>query len=262
MDTKQTCYLFFDLDGTVLIDRQISKPTLDAMHAAQRLGHKLILCTGRSFGMLESVNPFMTELHWDGMLLGATDIRWEGKVLLEDSIPHGDAMAWLEYCMEHRYYFSYEGVKRARHFPFNRHEGILSEKERADCRRLVEEEAADQNPATKLAVWEPRDEIDRKRMPKVACNIIYQRDYIEIFLPGCDKGTLIQKFRNLLGISREQCACFGDSYNDVEMFRACAYSVAMKPSPDELIALASHHAQSEDGVAEGLLRIFGDELTK
>ena len=100
MDTQKTCYLFFDLDGTVIShDGALSDANLQAMLAAQRLGHKLILNTGRSRGgyMLKNADAARV-IPWDGTCFSASDIIYEGRLLYENGVSWEDFSSWLEYC--------------------------------------------------------------------------------------------------------------------------------------------------------------------
>ena len=55
----KTNYLFLDIDGTLVkFDGTMPKSTEEALKAAQKNGHKLILCTGRGCGQID---PWMLE---------------------------------------------------------------------------------------------------------------------------------------------------------------------------------------------------------
>ena len=60
-----------------------------------------------------------------------------------------------------------------------------------------------------------------------------------------------------MGVSLDQCVGFGDSSNDVDMLRVCPTGICMKNSPQALIDVATYHAKTENGVAEGLHMLFG-----
>ncbi len=65
------------------------------------------------------------------------------------------------------------------------------------------------------------------------------------------KGQKLSKLLTLIGISPEDAIVFGDSFNDISMFKAVDTSVAMGNAVDELKALASDTTKSykNDGVA-------------
>ena len=105
------------------------------------------------------------------------------------------------------------------------------------------------NPMTNCAVVPT---VDFKFAPNSRATVINMPTYSDIFAEGCNKGIAIRKFCNLIGVPIEQTVCFGDSGNDIEMFRACPTSVCMANSPEELKALSAFVAKGKYGVAEGI----------
>ena len=51
---------------------------------------------------------------------------------------------------------------------------------------------------------------------------------------GVSKGSAIEKLLEILDIKKEESLCFGDYINDLDMFDACGYKVAMENACDEL----------------------------
>ena len=250
MNPNKPCYLFFDFDGTIYVDHKIADETLRAMTAVQAMGHKLILNTGRSYGEC-SLSPVLFEVPWDGYVLGAGDIRYQGRELFSASIPIEDAEQWMYYCMRHRYDLVFGGQDSVVFYRFHSHPAPFSEAEIQESIMSLRNEAA-QNRLTKLTILQKPDYTD---MPKTEQNVIRQH-YADIFAKGCDKGSAIRLFCRETGAPPEQCVCFGDSLNDIDMFRVCPTSVCMKSSPQELIDLATYHAKTDLGVAEGLQYLF------
>lgn len=68
---------------------------------------------------------------------------------------------------------------------------------------------------------------------------------------GVSKGSAIRYLLNYLNISPCDALCFGDHYNDIEMFKACGISVSMGNGCDELKSIATFVTKSndEDGVS-------------
>ena len=77
---------------------------------------------------------------------------------------------------------------------------------------------------------------------------------IHIMNAGHGKGTGVKRMADLLGISTEEIAAFGDSDNDVSMFRQCAFSVAVGNASPAAKAAAGYVSRGEhaEGVIEGL----------
>ena len=251
MDTQKTCYLFFDFDGTVYTDHTISEQTRNALATVQAMGHRLIVNTGRSYGEA-MLSPVFFEIPWDGFILGAGDIRYKGRELFEETVPLADAEEWLLYSMRHRYDLVYAGHDRCVIFRFREHTAPFTEREIAEQLAALRRENKT-NPLTKMTVLQKPDTRD---MPKTGQNVIVQH-YADIFPKGYDKGSAIRRFCDALHVPLTQCACFGDSLNDLAMFAVCPVGICMKHAPDALIALSAYHAQTEQGVAEGLQYLFG-----
>jgi len=77
---------------------------------------------------------------------------------------------------------------------------------------------------------------------------------IHIMSPGHGKGAGVRKAAELFGIDTAEMAAFGDSDNDVSMFRACGASVAVGNASPAARAAAGYVSRYDhaEGVIEGL----------
>ena len=256
MNIHAPLYLFFDLDGTVLVNHKLPPKNLAAMKRAQAMGHKLILNTGRSRGGYATV-PHAHVVPWDGMCFSASDIMYEGRDISHVTVSEKDFHIWLEYCMQHRVRLAYCGREWLEFLDFSTYDAPLTEDEK-DKHRAHAAALYEQNPLTNVSVYSV---IPQKTIPKESgITPIQLATYADLFPAGCNKGKVILTFCEAMGVSPEQCVCFGDSANDVDMFRVCPTSVAMSYAPDTLKALASYVATSEYGVAEGICHLLGFSL--
>lgn len=246
-----TYYLFFDYDNTVRVDGVVSVATVNAMCAAQKEGHKLILCTGRARG---SVIEDFEKIPWDAVINGGCDITVGGKCIEERIVAPTDIRAWVIFSMRYHLFFIYEGQREIKRYHFEEHTDPYTDAE-------IEEQVAEilqmsrENPATKFSIL--GDRFDSSLFPKTSMNPIIHPSYVEVFGIGCDKGQAIRRFCELSGVSISSCVCFGDSMNDYAMFEACPVSICMKNSPAELAKIATYEARTKEGVAEGLSWFLG-----
>ena len=60
------------------------------------------------------------------------------------------------------------------------------------------------------------------------------------------KGNALKALQEKLGISKEETIAFGDYLNDLELFEHAGRSYAMENAHDEVKAIATHHAGSND----------------
>jgi len=85
--------------------------------------------------------------------------------------------------------------------------------------------------------------------------------YCDVVPPGIDKGHLINLLAARLGIPHSEVLVLGDGDNDVEMFRAAGFAIAMGNAPDEVkhAAQAVTLSNEEDGFAAAIDRyVFGE----
>ena len=254
MDKKKTCYLFFDLDGTVYLKGSIPDETLQAMCAAQALGHKLILNTGRSRG---NTIPFETvfDVPWDGMIFGGgAEILWNNERLFRQTVSSEICYAWLAYCLKNGYTITFGGSDSRLTFDLKENPALALDENREKCVALLDQMLATDH-VTNLTVRT----VLRDDYPKTGMTVIQLSTYADIFAPDCNKGRAIKHFCDLTGASLEQCVGFGDSQNDVEMFRVCPTSICMNTAPAELVVLSTYCAKTDRGVAEGLRHLFDIE---
>ena len=251
MNKEKTCYLFFDLDGTVYFKGAIPKENLLAMKAAQDKGHKLILNTGRSRGnTIPTAAAF--DVPWDGMIFsGGAEMRWKSELLYRQTVSPSDCHAWLSYCLKKQFSMSFGCSEALLSFDFKKNTELCTEENAAVCRARLDE-LLEKDGVTNLTVRGtlPSD------YPKTEMTVIQLPTYADIFPPKCNKGNAILRFCEMMDVALDQCACFGDSQNDLDMFRVCPTGVCMSHAPQELIDLSLYHAKSEFGVAEGLQYLF------
>lgn len=251
MNKEKTCYLFFDLDGTVLNKGKLPQENLQAMKAVQDRGHKLILNTGRSRG--NALNTAATfDVPWDGMIFGGgAEVQWGNDLICRRTVSVEDCREWLVYCLQKRQTIIFGGSNSILTFDAKEFPEIVSDTEREICFARLDEMLV-KDCVTNLTVRGtlPSD------YPKMEMRVIQLPTYADIFPPKCNKGNAILRFCEMMNTTLEQCACFGDSQNDLDMFRVCPTGICMSHAPQELIDLSLYHAKSEFGVAEGLQFLF------
>lgn len=88
-----------------------------------------------------------------------------------------------------------------------------------------------------------------------------QAYYCDVIAPGINKGRIVQVLAERLGLDRSEIAVLGDMTNDLDMFAAAGFPIAMANSPDHVKAAAkgvTTLTNDEDGWAEGIERfVFG-----
>ena len=138
-------------------------------------------------------------------------------------------------------------------FAFSKSGASMAESEKAEWRQKAEREFKE-NALTNISIM---GVLAQDGLPESGLCICQLPTYADLFPAGCDKGQVVRIFCEKTGVSPDQCVGFGDSSNDVDMLRFCPTGICMKDSPDALIDVATYHARTENGVAEGLRLLFG-----
>ena len=81
--------------------------------------------------------------------------------------------------------------------------------------------------------------------------------FIDILPAGWSKGRAVEVLADCLGLSLDEVVVFGDSENDVSMFQAVEYSVAVRNSSAEALAAAKYRIglAVDDAVADALFAL-------
>lgn len=238
-------YLFFDFDGTVFEGGKYAKETVAAMRAAQEDGYWLILNTGRSQGNFDPTNEGREcPIRWDARIYGMSDIIIGEQAVQRFVLGSKKAKKWARFARKNGIEFWLEGQKNRTKFRFR------DPKQRGRLKtawRLWKETMHDK--VTKVILLADYNE---QTMPKGDWTVHTDKGWFEVTVRGREKGTAIRDFCRLTGADLADCVCFGDSYNDLDMFRTCPVGICMKAAPKELADLAVYHATTEHGVAEGI----------
>ncbi len=78
--------------------------------------------------------------------------------------------------------------------------------------------------------------------------------YLDVTHPEANKGTASVALAELLGVPMQQVACLGDMPNDLPMFAACGFAIAMGNAPDAVKqhAAAITAGNDSDGWAQAI----------
>lgn len=225
--------LFFDIDGTILseITKKIPESAVDALMKAKSAGHLLFINTGRTICSLPAE---ISSFPFDGFLCGCgTCLVHNDEVLFERSIPKKRGKDIIEMIKEcdlgavaegpEDVYFPghitrFENLEISRRYFREKGMGIECSIENGDFiydKLLV---CADEKSDLKRFldfVEEDLEAIDRGK------------NMYEVIQKGYTKATACSFILDRLGIPKEQAYVFGDSSNDLAMFKFADHAVAM-----------------------------------
>lgn len=163
-------------------------------------------------------------------------IAYADKVYLEDPQRFGATPQAVEY------------VKSTRHMQDNIVQFIEEHKDCLDCMDIIVKDEDRKRRVWKL-VQEASDEV------YITSSI---QQLVEIANQNAGKKAGLVFFADLLGISPEETAAFGDADNDIDMLQYAGYGIAVENASDNCKAAADyitkHH--DEDGLAYGIRNIL------
>ena len=245
-----------------------------ALDKAKENGHTLILCTGRSVGMIPSDVPLEK---FDGMICGGgCYLSYKGEVIRNDFIDDRIMMKyrdWFDrigapYALE-----TYEGMFLTPAMSEVVAKGLLRmdspdaddapglRAEKIDPARRVEEFDRRGLHVSKISFCLEPEQYARFDVPdEDGLSLITFNDaddgrvHCEMVGRGCDKGSALVQMTKFIGADISDTLMAGDSMNDADAFRAAGHSLCMGNGNEAMRALADHVTVrcEEDGFYKGL----------
>lgn len=245
--------LFFDIDGTLLaggVPGYIPDSTIKALEQAQKNGHALFINSGRTYSFLpESIKAFP----FDGYLCGCgTEIIVHGETIFHNIIPENIRRGLRDILRKTGIQAVYEGHDACFYdsgiepFPpiIMLQKTYLDNHSPADSLRTFDDEELNFD---KFVIFTSKDSdfagFEREIGDYFFCTreerpVTY--NFGEVTPRHCTKATGIDLLVEHLGGSLGNCYIFGDSTNDLPMFRHVKNSVAMGNSTPDILEIASY----------------------
>lgn len=265
--------LFLDMDGTTLNDqKQISEETLEALEAAVKAGHEVVIATGRApegIGkMLEQYGLDRIGCHYVIGFNGANmvDVR-SGEVLYRRPLPSDTLCRLIDLSRERQIYLQiYEGGRIYTEKPDENLEGyrkrirltveIVPDLKAVPSGEVCKALAVNMQSANELVKFqnllmeEMGDQID---------SFFSNPAFLEIVPKGISKGTALEAFCARLGIPASNSVAVGDENNDLSMIRAAGIGCAVANASAEVRAAADYVTKRDNNhsaVAEVVRRFL------
>ncbi len=250
-------YFFFDIDGTLvptLGSRQVSEPTKQAIKSLMSQGHFCAIATGRSqyqaiaLGKILGIDNLVSD--------GGNSVTLNGKLIYLTPLPHENCVALADECDQKGLLWAISDKNQptcCTKFPgFGK---IVGEKY---MHSLVVPDLDIQNypDIYKMFVLvKPGEESELASLAPLRWGR-YESDLIVV--EPMDKVVGIKKIIDLCAVPDEDVVVFGDSENDLTMFRPEWTCIAMGNAIPELKERATFVTKnaSDDGIVYAL-RHFG-----
>ena len=263
---KNKGIVFFDVDGT-LIDwtKRIFAPTQATKSSIEKLrenGYLTILATGRP---KNCIDEGIIDLGLSGYIASnGAYAEIDNKVLFNETIDNNELKILLDFLEENNVVYMLEGQEYNYVLDVN-NEKILN---------LIEE--ANLNKDNFKENWN-RDTVRVSKIIAVAynensldlvCERFKEEGYafmsnlsngglFEIYKGKYTKGYGVEHLLHLLDINRENAYAFGDGENDIEMFQAVKYGIAMGGHHERLKPYAYDFTEDveNEGIEKALIRL-------
>ena len=253
-EMSEKIVVFFDIDGTLWNwHNEIPESTIRAIRSLRQNGHRAFLCSGRSRAYIQ--NPDLFAIGFDGVVSGCgTMIEYGGETIFYKKLD----VDLVEHTVNTVRKYGMRPILEGREYLY-----------------MDEREFAKDNYGKKLkAEIGPRlltiaDEWGRWEISKISCAtetadrekcyeelkdcfdfIIHDIPVTEFVPKGYHKGTGIAKVCEMLDTDIKDTIAFGDSANDIGMFRAAGIGVAMGNSSEDVKLEADYVTTPvmEDGI--------------
>jgi len=248
---------FFDIDGTLVsfLTHQVSEGTVRAFDRLHRQGIRTFISTGRP----ECLIPPMP-VTFDGYVTMNGGYCFMGdRVLYKNPIPQAEADRWLRYVMDNNLCT----------MVFTEHEMFVNTYDDPVANALCDEIKFQMPPLLPLEEMYGREAyqfigvMDASRDAEVEDSLPHCRLprwhslFTDIINVDNSKAVGIESILRHLGVGREECICFGDGANDIEMLEYCGIGVAMGNAPEEVRSHADYVTTSVDdeGIEQALLAL-------
>ena len=254
MDQK---LIFLDIDGTLTEPGKNVPPSsaVDAVRRARTKGHKVVLCSGRNYGMLYPVLQF----GFDGLVASAGGyIEYNGQVVYDCPMTPAQQARVLDVFKESGIYRTIGG--RNHSYTDEGFKEFLAEDVQSEANsellrwRIQIENELDIRPMSeydgepiygmafmsrgaerlKKPMQVLQEEFDFCIQDQDTCGIVNG----ELSSKAFDKGTAVKRLCGYLKISKENTIAFGDSMNDLEMLQAAGIGDCMANGSPSLLKIA------------------------
>ncbi len=256
--------LFFDIDGTIFDDSGLLPVSvLPAMEAAHRNGHRLIINTGRT---LCNLDRRLDRFPLDGWIMGCgTRILYHGETLQAMEYTPEDSLRLRGIFLELNIPAVYE-CDTAMYFDpdASPHPSMVGFRDWAE-RNGIYREITESDPefrAVKMFCFPGSGkirEVERRTMEAGMPYTSISRwpGGWELVPSAYSKGKGMDVLREKLRVPLADCCAFGDSRNDLPMFRHAGISIAMGNADDDVKAVCSFVTArpEEDGIRKAMERL-------
>ena len=254
-----------DLDGTLLVGEEVPEENIRALRKAHAEGFQVMIATARWVQMAQRVED---QIGIKGLVIACSGAQVHdpesGTDVFDERLPADFVRELYEICDSDRCVATVTVADEV----LLKLDGEPDHSQVPDEMRWVTKLTGAADSLPRVAVIQGsaisqriRDELTARYKDQVLfLNSIGPtgKTLLTLTSAKASKGDALNAACNHLGISTDQVVAFGDSENDIEMFRAAGASVAMGQADEHTRAVATHVTGRNDeaGVAQAVYRIL------
>ncbi len=271
LDQKETKVLILDLDGTLTnSEKKITPKTKEAIMDIQKMGHKVMLASGRP---TQGIIPCAKELElerYGGYILafnGGKIINYETKeIIFQKILPQEVIKGLYEFAQKQDCglitYYGDEIIRGTRMDEYIALESRINSMNVREVENFPEFVTFDVNKCLMTAEPEHAGKCEKMLAEKYGDLLsIYRSEafFIEVMPKNIDKASSIDRMLSSVGLLRENTICCGDGFNDMTMIEYGGIGVAMGNAKPEVKAKADYITGSND--EDGLVEVIQKYIT-
>lgn len=259
-----------DIDGTLTnSQKEISKPTLEALLNIQEQGCKVVLASGRPTpGMVDFADELQLDKYGSYVLSfnGAKMTNWQTKeTVYSKYLPEEVLPELYEYAVSNGVgiitYKNNTGIAGTKPDEYMMYELRLNG---MDCKHVKDFSDYVDFPVNKCIMTgehEALEVVAQKLKANYGTELsIYFSEpfFLEIMPQNVDKAQALLTLLENIGVSQEEMICCGDGFNDISMIEAAGLGVAMENAQEAVKAAADYITASNDndGIVEVVERFM------
>lgn len=238
---EQPQAVFFDIDGTTFQHNIQDTPasTYVALEQLKAKGIKLAACTSRVGNELSNLSERFINL-LDGLITCAGGvISTKEGILAQYPIHNEDVDRVCDWCKENNIVVRWSDAFKEGHFDYH-----VQEDKTAIFEYLYHMKPTLQphkeEQIVHLLTFPPMEKEEELRNLLKYSNLIVLSSTLEVTAPNISKASGISTLAKHWQIDMNNTIAVGDGKNDIDMFKAAAYSIAMGQSCDEVKQAASY----------------------
>ena len=248
---EQVKIIFFDVDFTAFdhVHFMVRPLTMYALRKLKQAGYKLCICTSRSFDEMKAIDRQFIEI-MDAIITLAGGLTFIGNEV-EANILDQQQLREIITCLQNNNIIYRYATSDGNGY-LNQTNDYINDFFYQYYHMVPDVKAYENENIVQIMYYPINQEFIHEKLQSLVGDFVVKpmRLSNEIASKNVDKGQAIRRVLTKFGLTSNQAMAFGDSENDIEMFKEVGFSVCMDSGEE----IAKEHAnyvcegQDEDGI--------------